>query len=65
MTQVTPLPGTQELTEVWYTRCPVPTASGLAYSLGWLGEALASDGLQVGILQTGTATWDKVANIQW
>lgn len=21
---------------LWYTRCPVPTASGLAYNLGWL-----------------------------
>ena len=41
------------LTQVWYTRCPVPTASGLAYSLGWLTEALGSSGLEVGILQDG------------
>ena len=41
------------LTQVWYTRCPVPTASGLAFSLGWLTEALGADGLQVGILQDG------------
>ncbi len=41
------------LTHVWYTRCPVPTASGLAFSNGWLTEALGADGLQVGILQDG------------
>ncbi|MEV0462807.1 ABC transporter substrate-binding protein [Nocardia tengchongensis] len=36
---------------LWYTRCPVPTASGLAHSLGWLGEAAASAGLKFGVLQ--------------
>ncbi|MFE2954749.1 ABC transporter substrate-binding protein [Nocardia tengchongensis] len=36
---------------LWYTRCPVPTASGLAHSLGWLGEAAASGGLKFGVLQ--------------
>jgi ABC-type nitrate/sulfonate/bicarbonate transport system substrate-binding protein len=41
------------LDHVWYTRCPVPTASGLAYNLGWLSSALGSDGLEVGILQDG------------
>ena len=38
---------------VWYTRCPVPTASGLAYHRGWLSEALGAHGLEVGILQDG------------
>ena len=42
-----------DLSEVWYTRCPVPTASGLAYQRGWLTEALGSSGLTVGILQDG------------
>jgi 2'-hydroxybiphenyl-2-sulfinate desulfinase len=41
------------LTQLWYTRCPVPTASGLAYHLGWLGDAFAASGLEVGILQDG------------
>ena len=36
---------------LWYTRCPVPTASGLAHSLGWLGETAASAGLEFGVLQ--------------
>jgi ABC-type nitrate/sulfonate/bicarbonate transport system substrate-binding protein len=39
------------LDQVWYTRCPVPTASGLALSLGWLAEPFAAEGLDVGILQ--------------
>ncbi|MGV9675499.1 ABC transporter substrate-binding protein [Nocardia sp. NPDC003482] len=36
---------------LWYTRCPVPTASGLAHSLGWLAEAAAGHGLRFGVLQ--------------
>ncbi|WP_028925024.1 ABC transporter substrate-binding protein [Pseudonocardia acaciae] len=36
---------------LWYTRCPVPTASGLAHSLGWLGETAAGHGLGFGVLQ--------------
>ncbi|WP_330254460.1 ABC transporter substrate-binding protein [Nocardia sp. NBC_00565] len=36
---------------LWYTRCPVPTASGLAHSLGWLGDTAAEAGLQFGVLQ--------------
>jgi ABC-type nitrate/sulfonate/bicarbonate transport system substrate-binding protein len=39
------------LDRVWYTRCPVPTASGLAHNLGWLAEEFAADGLDVGVLQ--------------
>jgi len=45
--------GDQLLDQVWYTRCPVPTASGLAFNLGWLTAALGADGLDVGILQDG------------
>jgi ABC-type nitrate/sulfonate/bicarbonate transport system substrate-binding protein len=43
----------EQLDQLWYTRCPVPTASGLAYNLGWLTSALGADGLEVGILQDG------------
>ena len=28
---------------LWFTRCPVPTATGLAYKLGWLTEEFAAD----------------------
>ncbi|TKT69503.1 ABC transporter substrate-binding protein [Aquamicrobium sp. LC103] len=37
--------------EVWYTRCQVPTASGIALDLGWFGERFARDGAQFGVLQ--------------
>lgn len=43
-------PGTT-VDRVWFTRCPVPTASGLAFRLGWLAEAFAADGIDVGVLQ--------------
>jgi len=36
---------------VWFTRCPVPTATGLAYKLGWLSEDFAQDAIQVQTLQ--------------
>ncbi|WP_433443613.1 ABC transporter substrate-binding protein [Nonomuraea sp. CA-141351] len=37
--------------KIWYTRCPVPTASGLAHNQGWLAEEFQVAGLDVGILQ--------------
>jgi ABC-type nitrate/sulfonate/bicarbonate transport system substrate-binding protein len=37
--------------EIWFTRCPVPTATGLAYKLGWLGEAFADEGIPLRTLQ--------------
>ena len=39
------------LDELWFTRCPVPTATGIAYKLGWLTEAFAADGVSVRTLQ--------------
>ena len=39
------------LDTLWLTRCPVPTAAGLAYKLGWLTEELAADGITVSTLQ--------------
>ena len=46
-----PLPDAPALEQIWFTRCPVPTASGIAYTLGWLGEEFAADGLPVETLQ--------------
>ncbi|GAA3566122.1 ABC transporter substrate-binding protein [Amycolatopsis ultiminotia] len=45
--------GTTEpaLDTLWYTRCPVPTASGLAHSLGWLAEDATGHGLSLEVLQ--------------
>lgn len=31
---------------IWYTRCPVPTAAGLAIQKGWLADEFASDGIR-------------------
>lgn len=46
-----PLPVAPALEQIWFTRCPVPTASGIAYTLGWLAEEFAADGLPVETLQ--------------
>jgi ABC-type nitrate/sulfonate/bicarbonate transport system substrate-binding protein len=39
------------LDTIWFTRCPVPTATGLAYKLGWLQRELEPDGIAVKTLQ--------------
>jgi ABC-type nitrate/sulfonate/bicarbonate transport system substrate-binding protein len=36
---------------IWYTRCPVPTATGIAADLGWLTAEFAADGIEVRSLQ--------------
>jgi ABC-type nitrate/sulfonate/bicarbonate transport system substrate-binding protein len=36
---------------IWFTRCPVPTATGLAYKLGWLDDEFKPDGIQIRTLQ--------------
>ena len=41
----------RRLDRILFTRCPVPTASGIAHSLGWLEEEFARDGLSVEALQ--------------
>lgn len=40
---------------IWFTRCPVPTATGLAYKLGWLQEEFAADGIAIRTLQDAGA----------
>jgi ABC-type nitrate/sulfonate/bicarbonate transport system substrate-binding protein len=37
--------------EIWFTRCPVPTATGIAYKLGWLTETFDGDGIALRTLQ--------------
>jgi ABC-type nitrate/sulfonate/bicarbonate transport system substrate-binding protein len=34
-----------ELWYIWYTRCPVPTVSGLALDLGWLDKTFAENAI--------------------
>jgi ABC-type nitrate/sulfonate/bicarbonate transport system substrate-binding protein len=41
--------------EIWFTRCPVPTATGIAYKLGWLTEAFEADGIALRTLQEGNS----------
>jgi ABC-type nitrate/sulfonate/bicarbonate transport system substrate-binding protein len=36
---------------VWYTRCPVPTASSIAIELGWLDAAFAPDRIHIASLR--------------
>ncbi|WP_296555498.1 ABC transporter substrate-binding protein [Pigmentiphaga sp.] len=36
-----------DLDIIWYTRCPVPTASGIAIHNGWLEQEFESDGISV------------------
>ena len=40
--------------ELWYTRCPVPTASSLAIASGWLDEEFAPDAIAVASLRSST-----------
>jgi ABC-type nitrate/sulfonate/bicarbonate transport system substrate-binding protein len=43
------------MADLWFTRCPVPTATGLAADQGWFDEAFAADGIAVRSLQDGAA----------
>jgi ABC-type nitrate/sulfonate/bicarbonate transport system substrate-binding protein len=36
-----------QLETLWYTRCGVPTPTGIAVQLGWLDEEFARDGIKV------------------
>ncbi|QEO17952.1 ABC transporter substrate-binding protein [Acetobacter vaccinii] len=35
------------ISSLWYTRCPVPTATGIALDKGWLRESLLNKGIQL------------------
>ncbi len=39
------------VTELWYTRCPVPTASSIAITQGWLEDEFAADGIAIASLR--------------
>jgi sulfonate transport system substrate-binding protein len=39
------------VSSIWYTRCPVPTTSGIAQHFGWLERAFEREGIQVQSLQ--------------
>ena len=44
----------RQVDQLWYTRCPVPTASSVAIELGWLDEEFAADGIRVASLREST-----------
>jgi ABC-type nitrate/sulfonate/bicarbonate transport system substrate-binding protein len=44
------------MSTLWYTRCPVPTASGVAIDTGILGDAFAGGGIEVAPLLGSSLT---------
>ncbi|HSI87052.1 MAG: ABC transporter substrate-binding protein [Candidatus Methylacidiphilales bacterium] len=48
---------TKSIDEILFTRCPVPTATGIAYNLGWLGEHFKPDGINIATIQDSPALW--------
>ena len=42
---------TRAIDQIWFTRCPVRTATGIAADLGWLHDEFASDRIAVASLQ--------------
>ena len=41
------MPGGRSPWTIWYTRCPVPTAAGIAIQKGWLKDTFAAEGIAV------------------
>lgn len=40
---------------IWHTRCPVPTAAGIAIQQGWIDAAFAADGIAVKAIRVARA----------
>jgi len=49
------MPQDKSLREIWFTRCPVPTATGIAHALGWFNQEFAADGIRVATIQDAPA----------
>ncbi|RPK64793.1 ABC transporter substrate-binding protein [Streptomyces sp. ADI95-17] len=47
---------------LWFTRCPVPTATGIAADRRWLTEEFAPDGIEVRSLQDAAPGVDRAAH---
>ncbi|MCM2410418.1 ABC transporter substrate-binding protein [Streptomyces sp. RKAG290] len=47
---------------LWFTRCPVPTATGIAADRQWLSEEFAADGITVRSLQEAAPDADRAAH---
>jgi ABC-type nitrate/sulfonate/bicarbonate transport system substrate-binding protein len=49
-----PVASGREVTNLWYTRCPVPTASSLAIAQGWLDAEFEPDAITVASLRSSS-----------
>lgn len=47
---------------LWFTRCPVPTATGVAADRGWLAREFAPDGIAVRSLQDADPGADRATH---
>lgn len=52
--------GRKPLDRIWLARCPVPAASVVAWSLGWLTEEFARDGVAVSWIRDSGISADPV-----
>lgn len=47
---------------LWFTRCPVPTATGIAADRQWLADEFTPDGITVRSLQDAAPDADRAAH---
>ena len=51
------------LETIWFTRCPVPTATGLAYKLGWLNKSSSRTASPSRRCRRWGASWPAITTI--
>lgn len=52
------------LERLWLVRAPVPSASSIAWSLGWLAEEFAADGIQLDWIREETRRHASVTSVE-
>jgi len=52
------------LERLWLVRAPVPSASSVAWSLGWLSEEFARDGIQVDWIREETRRYAALTSVE-
>ncbi len=50
------------ISELWYTRCSVPTTSGIAWHYKWLQEEFERQGIGVRSLRTATSRENRASH---
>ena len=53
------------LSQLWYTRCPVPTPLGLAVQLGWFKDEFGPEGIVLNSLQESLDEKIKESTTTW